>query len=75
MNVPKQPNPCVECNKYFKFQAFYEQAKKLNCDYIATGHYAKIQWSEEYKQYVLTKSKADKKRFKPTFYILFHKIY
>ncbi len=57
----KTPNPCVECNKYFKFQAFYEQAKKLNCDYIATGHYAKIQWSEEYKQYVLTKSKADKK--------------
>lgn len=57
----KTPNPCVECNKYFKFQAFYEQAKKLNCDYIATGHYAKIQWSEEYKQYVLTKSKADQK--------------
>ena len=57
----KTPNPCVECNKYFKFQAFYEQAQKLNCDYIATGHYAKVQWSEEYKQYVLAKSKADKK--------------
>jgi tRNA-specific 2-thiouridylase len=57
----KTPNPCVECNKYFKFQTFYEEAKKLSCDYIATGHYAKIQWSKEYKQYVLTKSKADKK--------------
>ena len=36
------PNPCVECNKYLKFGALYEKAKELNCDYIATGHYASI---------------------------------
>ena len=36
------PNPCVECNKYLKFGLMWEEAKKLNCDYIATGHYASI---------------------------------
>lgn len=57
----KTPNPCVECNKYIKFGAFYKIAKDLKCDYIATGHYAKIEYSEEYNQYVLTKSKSEKK--------------
>lgn len=55
------PNPCVECNKYIKFGAFYKIAQDLKCDYIATGHYAKIEYSEEYKQYVLTKSNSEKK--------------
>ena len=57
----KTPNPCVECNKFMKFKAFYEFAQKLGCDYIATGHYAKIQYSEKYNQYVLEKSKAQGK--------------
>ena len=37
----KTPNPCVECNKHVKFGLLWEEAKKLNCDFIATGHYAK----------------------------------
>ena len=57
----RTPNPCIECNKYLKFGMMYEMAKKLNCDYIATGHYAKIEYSEKYKQYVLKKSNAGKK--------------
>lgn len=57
----KTPNPCVECNKYMKFYAFYKIAKKLGCEYIATGHYAKIMYSEEYNQYVLAKSNAKAK--------------
>ena len=57
----RTPNPCIECNKYLKFGMIYEMAKKLNCDYIATGHYAKIEYSEKYKQYVLKKSNAGKK--------------
>lgn len=36
------PNPCVECNKFLKFGLMWEEAKKLNCDFIATGHYASI---------------------------------
>lgn len=57
----KTPNPCVECNKYLKFGIFLEKAKELGCDYIATGHYAKIEYSKEYKQYVLKKSDIEKK--------------
>lgn len=57
----KTPNPCIECNKYLKFGTFYQKALELGCDYVATGHYAKIEYSEEYKQYVMKKSEADKK--------------
>ena len=52
----RTPNPCIECNKYMKFGVMFEKAKELGCDYIATGHYAKIEYSEKYKQNVLKKS-------------------
>lgn len=57
----KTPNPCVECNKFMKFDAFYKIAKELGCEYIATGHYAKCFYSEEFKSYVLTKADAEEK--------------
>ena len=57
----KTPNPCVECNKYLKFGIFYDKAKELGCKYIATGHYAKKEYSEKYGQYVLKKSNEEKK--------------
>ena len=53
----KTPNPCIECNKHLKFGAMVDIAKELNCDYIATGHYARVEYSEKYKRYVLKKSK------------------
>ena len=55
------PNPCIECNKYMKFGIMYEKAKELGCKYIATGHYAKAEYSKEYKRWVLKKSKAGAK--------------
>jgi len=36
------PNPDVDCNKLIKFPLLWKAAKKLRCDYIATGHYSKI---------------------------------
>lgn len=36
------PNPCIVCNKKFKFGLLWEKAKELNCEYIATGHYADL---------------------------------
>ena len=57
----KTPNPCVECNKYLKFGVFYNKAEELGCKYIATGHYAKKEYSEKYNQYVLRKSNEEKK--------------
>jgi len=57
----KTPNPCIECNKYMKFGAMWEKAKEMCCNYIATGHYAKTEYSEKYGRWVLKKSKAGKK--------------
>lgn len=57
----KTPNPCIECNKYMKFGLMYEKAKELGCEYIATGHYAKTEFSKKYNRWVLKKSNAGKK--------------
>lgn len=57
----KTPNPCIECNKYMKFGIMYEKAKELGCTYIATGHYAKTEYSEKYGRWVLKKSNAGRK--------------
>ncbi len=57
----KTPNPCIECNKYMKFGLMYEKAKELGCKYIGTGHYAKTEYDEKYKRWVLKKSNAGNK--------------
>ncbi len=57
----KTPNPCIECNKYMKFGYMWEKAKELGCNYIATGHYAKTEYSQKYGKWVLKKSEAGKK--------------
>lgn len=39
----RTPNPDIMCNKYIKFDMFAKEAMRLGADYIATGHYARIQ--------------------------------
>ncbi|MBQ8163027.1 MAG: tRNA 2-thiouridine(34) synthase MnmA [Clostridia bacterium] len=48
------PNPCIDCNRYMKFDKLYERAKALGCDYIVTGHYARIE--KQNGEYVLKKA-------------------
>ncbi len=36
------PNPCVECNRSIKFSILMDRAAKLGCDFVATGHHARI---------------------------------
>ena len=48
------PNPCIDCNRYMKFDKLYERAKILGCDYIVTGHYARIE--EQAGKFVLKKA-------------------
>src|SRR5215471_17154223 len=38
----RTPNPCVRCNQYIKFDALWPKARALQCEAIATGHYARI---------------------------------
>lgn len=38
----KTPNPCIECNRFLKFDMMLKEADKLGADFIATGHYAVI---------------------------------
>lgn len=40
------PNPCIDCSRHIKFGKLMEGAKELDMEYIATGHYAKIEREE-----------------------------
>ncbi|MGH4119738.1 tRNA 2-thiouridine(34) synthase MnmA [Clostridium sp.] len=55
----RTPNPCIVCNKVIKFHEFLRKAKALGADYIATGHYAKIEKVEG--RFLLKKSDDDNK--------------
>ena len=48
------PNPCIDCNRYMKFDRLFERAKILGCDHVATGHYARIAFEDGH--YVLKKA-------------------
>ena len=39
----RTPNPCVRCNQYLKFGSLLKKARSINADYLATGHYARIE--------------------------------
>lgn len=43
----KTPLPCVNCNTYLKFDHLVRKMNELGCDYLATGHYARIEKSED----------------------------
>ncbi len=49
------PNPCVLCNAHIKWGELLEKADELNCEYIATGHYARIR--KENGRYILSKGR------------------
>ncbi len=55
------PNPCINCNRALKFDALYEYARSLGCDYLATGHYARIAQDEKTGRYLLQKGLDDTK--------------
>ena len=48
----RTPNPCVMCNTHIKWRALLKRADALDCEFIATGHYGKINQSSEGRYYV-----------------------
>ncbi|HRG39288.1 MAG TPA: tRNA 2-thiouridine(34) synthase MnmA, partial [Bacteroidia bacterium] len=49
----RTPNPCVLCNTHIKWEALLKRADMLDCEFIATGHYARIR--EENNRFVISK--------------------
>jgi len=49
------PNPCIDCNRYMKFEKMLEYAMDNGIDYIVTGHYARIEYNENTGRYELKK--------------------
>ncbi len=50
------PNPCIDCNRYMKFERLFDEGIKLGCDKVATGHYARIEYNENTGRYLLKKA-------------------
>lgn len=50
------PNPCIDCNRFLKFDKLYLRAKELGCEYVATGHYARIERDAATGRYLLKKA-------------------
>jgi tRNA-uridine 2-sulfurtransferase len=64
----RTPNPCILCNEKLKFGSFLKRAMELGADYIATGHYARLEFDEGSGHYLLKKG-VDRR--KDQSYVLF----
>ena len=55
----RTPNPCIICNRYIKFKALLDKSMAMGMDFIATGHYARIEFNPFNQRYILKKSIND----------------
>ena len=53
----RTPNPCVKCNTHIKWEALLKRADMLDCEFIATGHYANVR--EENGRFVISKGRDE----------------
>ena len=52
----RTPNPCVNCNRYVKFDALLSKARALGAEYLATGHYARVEFDEDTRRWTLRRA-------------------
>lgn len=57
----RTPNPCIRCNEFMKFGVLLKKAIELEAEFIATGHYVKVEYKSEAKRHLLLKGKDEKK--------------
>jgi tRNA-specific 2-thiouridylase len=50
------PNPCIDCNRWLKFDQLLRRARELDHEYLVTGHYARIEYNTETGRYLLKKA-------------------
>ena len=55
------PNPCIDCNRYLKFDHLLRKGMELGCDYVVTGHYARIRRDEDTGRFLLYRAKDPSK--------------
>ncbi len=55
------PNPCIDCNRYIKFERLMRRMSELGMDYVVTGHYARIEQDKDTGRYLLKKAVDDSK--------------
>jgi tRNA-specific 2-thiouridylase len=55
------PNPCVDCNRYIKFEKLFLRARELEYAFLVTGHYARVEKDEARGRYCLMKALDDTK--------------
>lgn len=53
------PNPCIDCNRYLKFDKMFHRMQEIGYDYIVTGHYARVEYDEKRDRYLLKKAVDD----------------
>jgi tRNA-specific 2-thiouridylase len=64
------PNPCIDCNRYLKFDKLYHRMKEIECDFIVTGHYARVEYDSTRNRYLLKKALDDSKDQSYVLYML-----
>ena len=64
----RTPNPCIDCNRCLKFGALLERALLLGYDYLATGHYARVDFDAATQKYRLLRGRD---RHKDQSYVLY----
>jgi tRNA-specific 2-thiouridylase len=62
------PNPCIDCNRFLKFERLLDRARQIGCEYVATGHYARREYDERCGRYLL---KRGVDRTKDQSYVLY----
>jgi tRNA-specific 2-thiouridylase len=66
----RTPNPCVQCNKHVKFESLLQTMHELGCDYLATGHYARVRQERSTGEYRLLRSRGGEKDQSYVLYML-----
>lgn len=65
----RTPNPCIDCNRFLKFEALQQRRAELGYDYVATGHYARRAYDAQTGRYLLKRGRDSRK---DQSYVLYH---
>ncbi len=66
----RTPNPCVQCNRFVKFDLLMKKAKEVGCDLLATGHYARVRKNRTTGNWHIQRARAKDKDQSYALYML-----